>query len=383
MVSGLVTSPWDQERIFSGLARLIRMESKSAIKLARSYGLLRYKVVSFLPSFHWGCVRVSVLKDADRGRLKTLTSKTAKLKWLPRPGAACCAPTKTTRCLVGGFLRRLLPLHQLDIKTERLQLTDEHVKRLGHARLDARLALDDGLVDFRATIDIVGLRGKQLLQDVRGSVRFERPDFHFAEALAAELRLATKRLLGDERVGADGARVNLVVDKMRELEHVDVADGDGLIELVARHAVGEIDFPGVRETRDFEQVADFGFARAVKHGRGEGNALAEALGDFQKLVVIELGETLPDSRIAEDFAEPAAQSLGPRFLAEQALKAAAEFLGGPAEMRLEDLTDVHTRRNAERVEHNLDRSAVRHIGHVFLGNDARDDALVAMASGHL
>jgi hypothetical protein len=31
-----VTSPCDHERIFSGLAKLMRMESKSAIKLARS-----------------------------------------------------------------------------------------------------------------------------------------------------------------------------------------------------------------------------------------------------------------------------------------------------------------------------------------------------------
>src|SRR5579884_4084402 len=38
MVSGLVTSPWLQLRIFSGLASEIRMESKSAIKFARSYG---------------------------------------------------------------------------------------------------------------------------------------------------------------------------------------------------------------------------------------------------------------------------------------------------------------------------------------------------------
>src|SRR5713226_3928990 len=34
IVSGLVTSPCDQLRIVSGEARLIRMESKSAIKLA-------------------------------------------------------------------------------------------------------------------------------------------------------------------------------------------------------------------------------------------------------------------------------------------------------------------------------------------------------------
>src|SRR5579883_2600581 len=44
MVSGLVTSPCDQLRIFSGDARLMRMASKSAIGFAMSKGLERYKV---------------------------------------------------------------------------------------------------------------------------------------------------------------------------------------------------------------------------------------------------------------------------------------------------------------------------------------------------
>src|SRR6266478_6407029 len=45
MVSGLVTSPCDQLRIFSGDARLMRMASKSAIGFAMSKGLERYKVI--------------------------------------------------------------------------------------------------------------------------------------------------------------------------------------------------------------------------------------------------------------------------------------------------------------------------------------------------
>src|SRR6476646_6867664 len=45
MVSGLVTSPCDQLRIFSGEARLMRIASKSAIGFAMSKGLERYKVV--------------------------------------------------------------------------------------------------------------------------------------------------------------------------------------------------------------------------------------------------------------------------------------------------------------------------------------------------
>src|SRR5436190_14800287 len=44
MVSGLVTSPCDQLRIFSGDARLMRIASKSAIGFAISKGLERYKV---------------------------------------------------------------------------------------------------------------------------------------------------------------------------------------------------------------------------------------------------------------------------------------------------------------------------------------------------
>src|SRR5467141_4350826 len=286
--------------------------------------------------------------------------------------------------LVRGFVPcRLLPLHQLDVQTERLQLANEDVERLGHSGLDTRFALDDGLVNLRAAIDVVRLRRKQLLQDVRRAVSFQCPDFHFAEALAAELRFAAERLLRDERVRPEGARVNIVVDEMRELEHIDVTDGDRLVELVAAHAVEEVDLAGVRQTRDFEQVADFRFARAVENRRGEGNAFAEAFGILEQLIVAELGERLPHRGFRKHFAEPAAQRLGLHFLAKQALEAVAEFLGSPAEVRLQNLADVHTRRNAERIENDLDRSDVRHVRHVFLRHDAGDDALVAVAPGHL
>src|SRR6202165_2550567 len=286
--------------------------------------------------------------------------------------------------LVRGFVRRrLLPLHQLDVQAERLQLADEDVERLGHARLDARLTLDDGLVNLRAAVDVVRLRREQLLQDVRCAIGFQRPNLHFAEALAAELRLAAERLLCNKRVRTDGARVDLVVDEMRELEHIDVADSNRLVELVAAHAVEKIDLAGVRETRNFEQVADFRFARTGEYRRGERHAFSETLGVLEQLIIAELDKHLPYRGLRENFAEPAAQGFSADFLAEQALEAVAELLGGPAEVRLENLSDVHTRRNAERIENDLDRSAVRHVRRVFLRHDAGDDALVAVAAGHL
>ena len=77
---------------------------------------------------------------------------------------------------------------------------------------------------------------------------------------------------------------------MRQLQHVDVADRDRLIELVSGHAVEKVDLAEVRQAGDFEQVPDFRFARAVKHRSGEGDAVAEALGVFDQLVVFEFRE---------------------------------------------------------------------------------------------
>ena len=51
-------------------------------------------------------------------------------------------------------------------------------------------------------------------------------------------------------------------------------------------------------------------------------------------------------------------------------------------MRFENLTDVHTRRNAERIQNDFHRRAIRERRHIFFRNDARDDALVTVAAGH-
>ena len=47
------------------------------------------------------------------------------------------------------------------------------------------------------------------------------------------------------------------------------------------------------------------------------------------------------------------------------------------------LTDVHARRHAQRIQHDVHRSSVLEERHVFFGDDLGDDALVTVASGHL
>src|ERR1700682_2698961 len=104
----------------------------------------------------------------------------------------------------------------------------------------------------------------------------------------------------------------------------------------------------MRQPRDFQQVADLRFARAVKYRCCERNAFAEAFGDFQQLIVIQLRERFPNRGVRENFTEPAPDRLRTRLLVKKAREAVTQLLGGPAEMRLENLADVHPGRNAKR-----------------------------------
>ena len=60
-----------------------------------------------------------------------------------------------------------------------------------------------------------------------------------------------------------------------------------------------------------------------------------------------------------------------------------EALRGPAEVGLEHLTDVHARRHAERIQHDVDGRTVGRVRHVLHRHDRRDHALVAVPAGHL
>src|SRR5260370_1289937 len=52
-------------------------------------------------------------------------------------------------------------------------------------------------------------------------------------------------------------------------------------------------------------------------------------------------------------------------------------------MSLQNLTDVHSRRYTERIEHDLYRGTVRKVRHVLFRQDSGDDAFVTVTSGHL
>src|SRR5207302_7023823 len=52
-------------------------------------------------------------------------------------------------------------------------------------------------------------------------------------------------------------------------------------------------------------------------------------------------------------------------------------------MSLQNLTDIHSRWNAEGIQNDFNRRAIRQVRHLLFRKNASDDALVAVAAGHL
>ena len=63
-------------------------------------------------------------------------------------------------------------------------------------------ALDDCLIRFYPTLDIIRFDGQHFLQGISCAVCFQRPHFHLAKALTTKLSLTTQRLLGNQAVWA-------------------------------------------------------------------------------------------------------------------------------------------------------------------------------------
>ena len=60
-----------------------------------------------------------------------------------------------------------------------------------------------------------------------------------------------------------------------------------------------------------------------------------------------------------------------------------EDLNGHTQMGFENLTDVHSRRHAQRVQHDINRRTIRQERHIFLTHNAGNDTLVTMTTCHL
>jgi hypothetical protein len=106
------------------------------------------------------------------------------------------------------------------------------------------------------------------------------------------------------------------------------------------------------------------------------------LGEFFQLVIGFRQLFVLAIRIAQGFLERLAVVVV-TVLFQRRIDHLADTRTGPAHVGFEDLTDVHARRHAQRVQNDVDRRAVFQVRHVFERVDLGDNPLVAVTAGHL
>ena len=129
---------------------------------------------------------------------------------------------------------------QLNIEAERAHFLDQTVEAFGDTCFEAVITFDDRFVNFGTTDDVIGFDRQHFLQGISSAIGLQCPAFHFPETLAAELRLTTQWLLRNKAVRSDRTGVDLVINKVMQLKHVNDAHGNLAVEHVAGASVEQV-----------------------------------------------------------------------------------------------------------------------------------------------
>ena len=166
--------------------------------------------------------------------------------------------------------------------------------------------------------------------------------------------------------------MDLIVYQMVEFEIVHDTDGDRVVERLARAAVVEDRLAVAKFERTFvAQRLDiffifmfFGSEFAVGLLRSLGiDHLFEQFLPFRILKREQIAVHPGHAHAFQDLAFGSA-------VEHRSHDLPAEFLRGQTQMDFEHLPDVHTGRHAQRIEHDVQRCAVRQERHIFRRQDA-------------
>ena len=178
--------------------------------------------------------------------------------------------------------------------------------------------------------------------------------------------------------------MHLVVHQVVQLEHVHVTYGHWTLELVTGTTVEQHHLAAFRHVCQFQHGLDFTLLGTVEDWSCHRHALLQVAGQLKDFLVGEFFQVLLTATdLVVDLGQEATQFRGLALLFEHAVDLLAQPLGRQAQVGFKDLTDVHTRRYAQRVENHVDRSTVGIVRHVFDRHDHRDHTFVTVTTGHL
>ena len=158
--------------------------------------------------------------------------------------------------------------------------------------------------------------------------------------------------------------MDLIVDQVMQLEVVHITNSNAVIKL----------FTGTA-------IVNGSLAVTIQLDLGEVDDVALLAHDLGELGGI-CGSILAVPHLAGGIKSIADVVLAGR-IKDRGHDLDAAGLGSVAEVDFQHLTDVHTGRHAQRVQHDVQRSAVGQVGHILLRQDAGNDTLVTVTACHL
>src|SRR4030095_10861778 len=132
---------------------------------------------------------------------------------------------------------------------------------------------------------------------------------------------------------------------MRELHHVDVAHGDLLLERITAHSIVEYGLARSGKPGELKQLLDLGFPRSVKHRGRIRYPFDDRSSVLNQVRIAHRGNALLPLRTGEHFTRQL-WNCGGFVFGNQFPYSLSDLTGRPTEVRFQNLTDVHTRRNS-------------------------------------
>ena len=177
--------------------------------------------------------------------------------------------------------------------------------------------------------------------------------------------------------------MHLVIHQVVELEHIHITHGNRAIECFAGTPVKQGHLAAFRQVCQRQQVFHLGLRSTVEYLRGHRHTAAQIACHLDDFLIGERLQVFLAAAIAVIDSLQELTQLGDfALLFEHHINLLAQTFGSEAKVGFENLTHVHPRGHAQRVEHDIHRLALLVIGHIFHRHDDRDNTLVTVAARH-
>ena len=154
--------------------------------------------------------------------------------------------------------------------------------------------------------------------------------------------------------------MDLVVDQVMQLHHIDIANRHLAIERLTRTAVHQGDLPRGFHARILQHLDNVALMRTVEDRRRNRNTAAEVLGQLEDLIVVHRSDVFGINFFPVNFFETFLELLrcGVSGNFQKLANLLAHTGTGPTQMSLQDLPNIHPRRHAKRVQAEVYRSTI-------------------------